>query len=158
MKVEQLMTPEVFTVTDRQTLNDAAQLMWDHDCGCIPVLSAEDGQLVSVVTDRDIAMAAYTSGKCLGEIPVTAAHSQHAIFAGPEEDISAVEARMQSNQVRRIPVVNEAAQLVGIISLNDIAIASTKRQGGVTAKEVSGTLAAICKPRVAAEWGEIVAA
>ena len=60
MKVEQLMTRAVKVCAESDMLNRAAQLMWETDCGCIPVISADgDGKVVGVVTDRDIAMAAY---------------------------------------------------------------------------------------------------
>ena len=145
MKVQEIMTTNVFTVTDSQTLKDAAQIMWEHDCGCVPVVSAQSGQLVSMVTDRDIAMASYTSGKCLFDLPVTSAQAKKAIMAAPDDDIGNVEQCMQSNQIRRIPVVDEASKLVGIVSLNDIALASSYGRSGVSAKEVAGTLAAICQ-------------
>jgi CBS domain-containing protein len=68
MRVEQLMTREVKVCTEADTLNRAAQLMWDSDCGCIPMISAHgDGGLIGVVTDRDIAMAAYTQGNRSGQ-------------------------------------------------------------------------------------------
>lgn len=141
MKVEELMTTEVFSVTHMETLSDAARLMWEHNCGCIPVLIS--GDLVSVITDRDIAMASYLNGRSLSDIPVMTAHSKRAIVVRPEDDIAAVEACMRANQIRRIPVIDEAAKLVGIVSLNDIAIAGITRRSGVSAEDVSNTLGAM---------------
>jgi len=71
MKVEQLMTREVKVCTESDTINRAAQLMWESDCGCIPVISANgDGKVVGMLTGRDITMAAYIRGKQLLAIPV----------------------------------------------------------------------------------------
>jgi CBS domain-containing protein len=157
MKVQELMTKKVFSVTDRQTLNDAAQIMWEHNCGCVPVLSAENSHLVSVITDRDIAMASYINGKCLSDIPVMVAHSKRAIVVQPQDDIDAVEKIMQSNQIRRIPVIDEASLVVGIVSLNDIAMASKVNHSEVSADDVSSTLAAISRKK-SSEPSRMVAA
>jgi CBS domain-containing protein len=143
VKVQELMTKEVFTVTRTETLNDAARIMWEHNCGCVPILSTDKGELIGVITDRDIAMASYINGAGLSDIPVMTAHSKRAIVVRPEDDIGAVESCMQANQIRRVPVIDEAARLVGIVSLNDIAIASTKQRSGVSAEEVSNTLGLI---------------
>ena len=145
MKAQEIMTTEVLTVNDDQTLNEAAQIMWEHDCGSVPVVSAENGNLVGMVTDRDIAMASYTRGACLFDIPVSAACSKNAIFVSVDDQIGNVEQCMQSNQIRRVPVVDENAKLVGIVSLNDIALASSYGRSGIGAKEVASTLAAICQ-------------
>jgi len=58
VKVENIMTSTVFCVGSGQSLNEAAQLMWEHNCGSLPVVD-EDNQIVGMLTDRDIAMAAY---------------------------------------------------------------------------------------------------
>ncbi len=80
MKVEQLMTRDVKVCGDLDTLNRAAELMWESDCGCIPIISVNgDSSVIGVVTDRDIAMAAYTQGKQLWAIPVTEAMAQKVI-------------------------------------------------------------------------------
>jgi CBS domain-containing protein len=158
MKVQELMTTKVVAITDRDTLNDAARLMWEHNCGCIPVLGADNGHLVSVITDRDIAMASYINEKCLSDIPVTVAHSRHAIVVRPQDDIVAVEKIMQSNQIRRVPVIDDASHVVGMVSLNDIAIASKVNRSGVSAEDVSNTLFAICKKTINEPSRMVVAA
>jgi len=80
MKVEQLMKREIKVCSEADTLNRAAELMWDSDCGCIPVIRANgDGRLIGIITDRDIAMAAYTQGRQLWAIPVGSAMAQKAI-------------------------------------------------------------------------------
>ena len=107
MKVEQVMTRNVMVCTDADTLNRAAQLMWDYDCGSIPVISANGrGELVGVVTDRDLAMAAYTQGKPLYAIPVTTAMAHKVIACHVQDGISQAEALMRENRVRRLPVLD----------------------------------------------------
>jgi CBS domain-containing protein len=157
MKVEQLMTRDVRVCGLSETLNRAAQLMWEYDCGCTPVVSANgDGRLVGIVTDRDIAMAAYTQGKQLWAIPVTEAMAHKVITCHAGDGISQAEALMRDNRVRRLSVLDQNEKLVGIISLNDIAReaqreASAGKRAEVTENAVAETLAALCQPRASHE-------
>jgi len=157
VKIEQLMTREVKACTEADTLGRAAQLMWECDCGCIPVIRADgDGRLAGVVTDRDIAMAAYTQGKQLWAIPVGTAMSHKVITCRANDGVGQAEALMRDNRVRRLPVVDQNERLVGILSLNDLAReaqreAAAGRRGEVGEEGVSKTLASVCQPRTARE-------
>lgn len=157
MKVEQLMKREVKVCTQADTLNRAAQLMWDSDCGFIPVISADgDGALIGVVTDRDIAMAAYIQGKPLWGIPVETAMARQVIVCHSNDGISQAEALMRDNKVRRLPVLDRNERLVGILSLNDIAREAQREEAGGKRVEVSGegvldTLATVCQPWMSRE-------
>jgi CBS domain-containing protein len=157
VKVEQLMKREVKVCTEADPLNRAAELMWDSDCGCIPVISANgDGGIVGIVTDRDIAMAAYTQGKQLWAIPVSIAMARKVIICHTSDGISQAEASMRDNQVRRLPVLDQNERLVGILSLNDVAReaqreAATGKRPEVTGESVAETLASVCQPRSAHE-------
>lgn len=156
MKVQDLMTKTVFCVSTGQSLNEAAQLMWEHNCGSAPVVNAEN-QLVGMITDRDIAMAAYINGGSLKEIPISAVQSRDPIFCKQDDNISAVELMMQSKQVRRVPVVGENCEAVGIVSLNDIALAYKSGNRAVKSKDLCNTLAAICSPMSSASDIQAVA-
>jgi CBS domain-containing protein len=145
MKVQSIMSKDVFSVVTNQTLNEAAKVMWEHNCGCVPVVN-EQNEAVGMLTDRDIAMASYINGKGLSDIPVTDVLSRDLISASPQDDISEVELKMQTHQVRRIPILGKNAELVGILSMNDIALACQDRGSSIKPKEVSDTLAAICRP------------
>ncbi len=157
MKIEQLMMRSVKVCRESDTLNVAAQLMWENDCGCVPVISTDgDGALVGIVTDRDIAMAAYTQGKQLGVIPITSAMEHDVIACHTNDGISQVETLMRENRVRRIPVLDQHERLAGIISLNDLAReaqreASAARRVEVTGQGVAETLASVCQPRTSRE-------
>lgn len=157
MKVEQLMTREVKVCTESDTLNRAAQLMWESDCGCIPVISANgDGTVIGIVTDRDIAMAAYTQGRQLWAIPVAKAMAPQVFACHASDGISQAEALMRDHQVRRLPVLDRNEHLVGILSLNDLAReaereAAIGKRPEVTKDAVAETLASICQPRASQE-------
>lgn len=144
MKVKDIMTESPCNVKASQCLNDAACLMWEFDCGCVPVSDAEDN-VIGVVTDRDICMAAYTSGLPIASIPVTTAMSKTVFSCTPEDSIERAEEVMRRHQVRRLPVLDTNQKLVGILSLNDIALAYKKRTLGsaVKATSVAQTLASV---------------
>ena len=118
-----------------------------------PVTSANgDGKVIGVVTDRDIAMAAYSQGKQLWAIPVTEAMAHKVIACHADDGISQAEALMRDNQVRRLPVLNQSEHLVGILSLNDLAREAQREMGAgkraeVTGEAVAATLATVCEPR-----------
>jgi CBS domain-containing protein len=157
VNVEQLMTRDVKVCTDAETLNRAAQLMWESDCGCIPVIHANgNGHVVGVVTDRDIAMAAYTQGKPLSAIPITSVMAHGVIACHVNDAVSQAEVLMRENRVRRLLVLDQHQRLAGIISLNDMAReaqreTATGRRPGVTEEGVTETLAAVCQPRTSRE-------
>jgi len=153
MRVEQLMTHELKVCTEADTLNRAAQIMWEHDCGCVLVISANgDGRLIGIVTDRDIAMAAYTQGKQLWAIPVGAAMAHKVVACHASDGISRAKALMRDNRVRRLPVLDQNERMVGLISLSDVAREAESEAGAgkraeVTKEAVSETLASLCQPR-----------
>ena len=145
MKVQNIMSKDVYCVGENLSLNDAARLMWEHNCGCVPVVD-EKNQVVGMLTDRDIAMAAYFNGGSLADIPVHATQFRQLVHCGPEDEVSDVEAMMQAHQIRRVPVVGENLEPLGVLSLNDIALACQNGVRGIKHKDVSDTLAAICRP------------
>jgi CBS domain-containing protein len=150
MNVEQLMMKGVRTCRPEESLNDAAQILWENDCGCVPIVSSEGGKLVGVITDRDICMAAYTQGKTLGEMPVHGMMTRKVLTCSPDDTIAAAQRAMREGRVRRLPVVDESGQLLGLISLADIAREAARKRGSkkklVTPSEVGKTLSAICEP------------
>ena len=151
MKISELMTRTVQVCGATDTLHHAAQLMWDHDIGALPVVDPH-GQVIGMITDRDACMAAYTCGGALGDILVGVAMSRNAVTCGPDDSDTAVEELMARNKIRRVPVVDEAHRPIGMLSLNDLA--RTMAHGrDVPATAVAGTLAAICEHRAAAPAG-----
>lgn len=146
MKVDQLMTRDVHTCGPDDSLADAVQLMRKHDCGIIPVVR-DEGHVIAVVTDRDICMAALDHGSPLQSLSVASAMSRAVHTCLPDEDVRDAEERMRRAQVRRLPVTDPDRNLVGILSLNDIALASEHRNANgreqITPQEVAHTLGAI---------------
>ncbi|HEY0713179.1 MAG TPA: CBS domain-containing protein [Polyangia bacterium] len=150
MKVEQLMNRNVCTCLPSDTLATAAGRMWDLDIGSLPVVN-EDGSVAGMITDRDICMAAYTQGRPLADIPVARAMSKVAYSCRPTADVAEAEEIMRTRQVRRLPVISALGELVGIVSLNDLAHEagkpSSKSARAVSPQDVTSTLAAVTVPR-----------
>jgi CBS domain-containing protein len=150
VKVEQIMTKDVRSCRRSASLNEAAQVMWERDCGFVPVIEDDGtGTLVGVITDRDICMAAYTQGKRLSEIGLAGVMRRAVQTCRSDDELGRAEATMCGARVRRLPVVDLSNHVVGVISLSDIARAAgrTARAGRVSQREVGEALAGISEPR-----------
>lgn len=149
MFVRDLMKESVHTCHAGESLECAARVMWEHDCGVVPIV--DDAQrVVGVITDRDVAMAAYTQGKPLPEIPIGGIMARDVVTCHPSDPLDLVEDLLQEAQIRRVPVVDDGGRLVGILSLNDLVRGATPggRLGAPVPSEIVSTLAAIGKPRI----------
>lgn len=147
MRIEQVMNQPAVTCSTSDNLSTAAQLMWEHDCGILPVVD-DNRHLAGVITDRDICMAAYTQGKALREIPVSEIMAKQVFSCRPEDSVDAAENLMGQKQVRRVPVTDGDGRPVGVLSLNDLARdASRAREKDGAGRKLVQTLAEICQPR-----------
>jgi len=147
MRIAQLMSQPAITCRSSDTLNTAAGLMWEEDCGVLPVVD-EAGHLVGMVTDRDICMAAYTQGKPLQDICVSSVMATQVFSCYAQEFVDAAERLMSKMQVRRLPIVDEDNRPVGVLSINDLARNATSPESGTDLYHgIVQTLAAIGKPR-----------
>lgn len=147
MRVSDVMHKEVITCTDRAMLGDAAKLMWDHDIGFLPVVAAQGGALVGVLTDRDAAIAAWSRDARLSQIEAGSAMSTGVISCGPDNDVFEAEQLMRKFQVHRLPVLTAEGTLAGVISLNDLARRAARESNWWLQEDVAGTLSAIGRPR-----------
>jgi CBS domain-containing protein len=140
MKARELMTDNPACCTPDQTIRDAAQLMRECDCGCIPVVEDSTGRkLVGVVTDRDIAVRAAALGKGPDTL-VRDVMSPSPKCCSPEDDVEKVEQIMSSEQVRRVPVVDAAGCCVGMVSQADLALndrAASEKEVGRIVERIS---------------------
>jgi CBS domain-containing protein len=118
MKARDLMTAHVAICAAQDTLARAAQVMWEADCGCLPVTDTSGG-VVGMITDRDICMAAYTRGKLLDAVTVESVMCRDVAGCHPDDSISTIENTMRERQIRRVPVI-ERGRLVGIVTLGDL--------------------------------------
>ena len=150
MNVFEVMTRRVFSCRRGDTLAAAAAVMWEHDVGCLPVLGDAE-EVVGMITDRDICMAAYTRGERLTDVDVASVMSRGLHACGPDESVAKAEELMRLDRIRRTPVVDANGRLVGILSLADLAREALHQKrckhGEVLDAEITTTLAAVSEPR-----------
>ena len=153
MLVKDVMTRDTVCVRADQSLADAAGLMWRHDCGALPVVQGEDSRVVGMLTDRDICMATWSRGQAPASICASDAMSQGVVHCSEGDSIGRAEAIMQSNQIRRLPVLDGEDRLIGILSLADIARATEGDKPALLAPGdgVGKTLASICRAHITPE-------
>ena len=146
MKVKELMTENAKACTPTSTLADAAGLMWEYDCGILPVV-AHGGTVVGLITDRDVCMAAMMH-RNLENIAVEDVSSGKVISCHPDDDVRAALKSMHENKIRRLPVVAEDGTLEGIVSMNDIVLQAHEARDNETPEvsyaDVLTTFKAIC--------------
>ena len=99
MKVKEIMTAQPKTCAPDTTLAAAANLMWEGDCGVLPVM--ENGTLVGVVTDRDMYIALATRNKLASQLRVSEVARQTVLTCEPEDDVHAALATMKIDYHRR---------------------------------------------------------
>lgn len=132
MAVKDAMTKPVQCCTPDTNLATAAALMWNSDCGALPVL--DDGRLAGIITDRDICIALGTRDLPAHELTVREVETANPQTCSPKDTVQQALTLMRDAHVRRLPVVDESGSLAGIISLSDIAARAEKasRQEVVT--------------------------
>ena len=144
MKATEVITREVWTCRPEQTAADAARVMWDRDCGVVPVVDGE-GRLRGIVTDRDLLMAAQIQGKDPAHLPLSSLVPGPVVTCRENDPVKSVLDTMASRQIRRVPIVDRDERLVGIVSINDLALHALGDEDHMT--YVAKTLAAIGRHR-----------
>ena len=134
--VRDVMTPRVVAVTSVTFLPEAARIMKEEDVGALPVVQ-EDGTLLGIVTDRDITVRAVAAGLDISTTQVAEIYTaEDLVTVTPETNLTEAEDVMAEHQVRRLPIVDPGAKLVGMISLADISREHDKVHGGDVLKDV----------------------
>jgi CBS domain-containing protein len=131
MRIDKLMTGHITTCGPQDSLERAASLMWESDCGFLPVTGGDGGRWIDgVITDRDICMAALFQGKALHELRVEDAMAKKVQTCKASDTIEHAQRQMQNAQIRRLPVLGHDGALVGVISMADIVRESARQQFG----------------------------
>ena len=139
MKAREIMSRNPTCVTPDTPLVDAARLMKDENIGVVPVVeSSNSRRLVGVLTDRDIAIRAVAEGRdgattSVGHVMSTDIHT-----SAPDDSVNDIMALMGSEQIRRIPIVDERGDVVGIIAQADIVLeANDNKKAERTVEKIS---------------------
>jgi CBS domain-containing protein len=143
MKVFEVMTIDVGFCHPEDNLTKAAQIMWEKDCGIVPVVTAEKC-LLGVITDRDIAIAAATRNRRTSSIKAGEMNLLPVKACAAEDDVKDALKRMRKYKIRRLCVTNQDKELLGIISLSDILLKAGEKKS--VRKLIFSTLDAIAKP------------
>lgn len=139
MKVREIMTQDPSCITRSDTIQSAAQKMRDENVGALPVVSDHlNKELIGMVTDRDIAVRAVAEGLTSDATVAQVMSREPLVTANAEDDVNDVMKMMGSEQVRRVPVLDEHNRIVGIVAQADIAtkVNRDKKTGDVV-EEIS---------------------
>ncbi|MHB0971700.1 MAG: CBS domain-containing protein [Thermoanaerobaculia bacterium] len=120
--VSDLMTRDPQCVTERESLREVARKMKSADVGSLPVVQSDgDKKIIGMVTDRDIVVRILADGRNPDDCTVRDAMTDHVVSVHENDSLDRVFQVMSENQIRRVPVVNQREEIVGIVAQADIA-------------------------------------
>lgn len=144
MKACDVMVRDVKTCSPDDTLESVAMVMWNNDCGSVTMID-QMGTPIGIITDRDIAMSCALNHKSLWELSVKDVTNNRSLYMCNEnDDVKSTLATMQQQKIRRLPVVNKAGHLEGIISIDDIVACSKETMPDLSYRDTMKTLKAVC--------------
>lgn len=125
MCVRDVMTTDVESVLPTESVRDVARKLGQLDIGSLPV--CEEGQLLGIVTDRDIALRVVADGRS-PSVCVADVMTETLVWAYDDDEIQALAKKMRDKAIRRVPVIDRKKNLVGIVSLADLALSDASNQ------------------------------
>lgn len=153
MKVQEVMSEHPECCTPEESLADAARVMWDRDCGFVPVVEAGSRTLAGVLTDRDACMAAWTKGRALRDVQVGEVMTRVVVSCGPGDDAESAIELLREHQLHRLPVVDDERRVIGVFSISDAGSTLKRMRGAVRERasaQIGESIAAIHRPRALA--------
>lgn len=135
-QIRDVMTPNPKVVSEKDSVVEVARIMRDQDTGVVPVVDGR--KIIGLVTDRDIVVRAIAVGKDVKNLRVNEIMTKNVRSVKEDSTVDEVLNLMGNAEIRRVPVVNQSNELVGIVSLGDLA-ERTSRDGkvGKTVEEIS---------------------
>jgi CBS domain-containing protein len=146
MKARDIMTVEPVCCTPEDSVTRAAEIMAHGHWGCLPVVDARSRRIVGILTDRDLALRVVAQGRPPANIRVGEVMSRGVVCCRADEDLEDIEQYMRSHRVRRIPVVDARARVIGIISQADLALRALRPRRALDADALARTVEAISEP------------
>jgi len=119
-KIRDIMTANPETVSEKDSVRDAARIMKKRDTGVVPVVDGK--KIIGLITDRDIVVRLIAEGKDASNAKVSEAMSKNIRSVKEDASVDEVLRVMKSAEVRRVPVVNKNDEIVGIVSIGDLAV------------------------------------
>ncbi|HXE93634.1 MAG TPA: CBS domain-containing protein, partial [Gaiellaceae bacterium] len=133
--IRDVMTSNPCTIDADRSVAYAAKMMLEEDVGLAPIV--EDGKLIGMLTDRDIATRVGAEGRDPDQVKVRDVASTQLFTIGPRQDLDEALRMMAKHQVRRLPVVEEDGRLVGVVAQADIAREGNDTLTGQLVEEIS---------------------
>ena len=125
--VEDIMTRTPWCCAPETNLATVAELMWVHDCGALPIVAC--GRVLGMITDRDVAIALGTRNVPAQEVTAVEVATAPVVYCRAADDIHAALHLMGEAKVRRLPVIDDQDELVGMIGVNDLILAARPLDG-----------------------------
>lgn len=148
MKVRDVMVKEVKFCSPDTNLGAAIETFWKEGVGSLPVV--EDGRVLGLITDRDIAIALGTRNVLAGETLVRDVALPKLFYCAPDDDIHLALQTMRAQRIRRLPVLDAKGVLQGILCLDDVILYAEEKSAELNYADVVETLQGICEhPAVA---------
>ena len=141
-----LMTNDVVTVYPEDRIGYAARLMRDYDCGALPVVD-RDGRLIGILTDRDISMRIVANESDTHDAIVADCMTDGAFASHAEDSVRECMRRMSRHRIRRLPIINDWGQVVGIVSQGDLARHAGNYPGRGERRAIADVICAVSEPR-----------
>jgi len=135
MVVRELAAFDVKSLNPNADLASAAKIMWDCDCGAVPVVD-DDRKVMGMVTDRDICIAAATRAAVPSTIQVKEVMSREVAACKAEDDVRTALKIMKERRIRRLPVLDAEGRLAGMLSMNDLVMRTDFRAGAAVPGEL----------------------
>jgi len=135
MQIREIMTEDVKVIQPETSVKDAAAIMKDLDVGVLPVTNGRE--LAGILTDRDIVIRSTAEGRHPEEVKAGDIISKDVAMCHDNDTVETAAERMRENKIRRLPVVDRDNQLVGIVSLGDVAVEADESVAAETLEEIS---------------------
>jgi len=150
MKVREIMTKSPAYCGPDTNLAAAVEILWNKNCGILPIVDSGE-KLLGVVTDRDMCVALGTRNRLPSEITVQDVTTGKIVSCKADDDLRRALAAMAEAKVRRLPVIDTAGKLLGILSMDDVVLRTqtgdVKRDAEVSAEDVVNTLKSVYTPQ-----------
>ena len=133
--VRDVMTANPECVSERDSISDAARIMKNQDTGVVPVV--EGKKVIGMITDRDIVVRGLAEGKNLENVRVNELMTRSVRSVREDATVNEALELMSGAEIRRVPVVNASDEIVGIVSLGDVAKTNQDNKVGKTVESIS---------------------